>query len=247
MRKTKRLGLSAATVGVLADMQKRVNKASTPSQEAVRLWEKKTSSHKRKNAFLEVNRMLAKMASGRSRCMYCEDNEGTDIEHFWPRSTYPASAFEWANYLLACSGCNSNEKRAQFPVDSKGMPMLVNPVDDEPVEHFILVPETGYLIGTTERGVASEDVFGLNRRESLVDGRRDAFVTVCVSLRAYHRARLRNRDAYAKQIATALARMSFASVLQFIVNAEVGHGVPPDVVEIVKLYPEVRQWAGLLA
>lgn len=58
---------------------------------------------------------LTGMAPGHQRCMYCGDSQGTDIDHFEPKSQAPLRTFDWTNYLLACSYCNSNQKRDLFP------------------------------------------------------------------------------------------------------------------------------------
>jgi hypothetical protein len=58
-----------------------------------------------------VREQLTQMAPGIERCMYCGDNLGTDIDHFDPISRSPIKTFEWLNHLLACSFCNSNQKR----------------------------------------------------------------------------------------------------------------------------------------
>ena len=70
--------------------------AAARKAKAERLWK-----NKRGAAWDEIRETLRAMASGRQRCMYCEDSEGTDIEHFYPKATYPQYAFDWDNYLLA--------------------------------------------------------------------------------------------------------------------------------------------------
>lgn len=56
------------------------------------------------------------------RCMYCGDNQGTDVDHFEPLSLAPLRTFDWPNHLLACSLCNSHYKRHLFPCDEDGRP-----------------------------------------------------------------------------------------------------------------------------
>ena len=60
------------------------------------------------------------MAPGVQRCMYCLDSLGTDIDHFEPKSRRPLRTFCWHNHLLACSRCNSNYKREEYPCDGFG-------------------------------------------------------------------------------------------------------------------------------
>jgi len=61
---------------------------------------------------------LLTMAAGHARCMYCCDSTGTDIDHFEPIALAPLRAFDWLNHLLACSFCNSNQKRELYPCDA---------------------------------------------------------------------------------------------------------------------------------
>ena len=39
------------------------------------------------------------------KCMYCMASLGSDIEHFRPKTPFPAFAFQWTNLLLCCSDC----------------------------------------------------------------------------------------------------------------------------------------------
>jgi 5-methylcytosine-specific restriction endonuclease McrA len=121
MKRIQRLTLSNSTASFLTSRQRTVAKAKDPHSEAVRLWPQQSNQ-----AFREIRKTLARMATGLIRCMYCEGSEGTDIEHFWPKSVYPERAFDWLNYLIACARCNSNFKRDQFPLDGAGAPLLVN-------------------------------------------------------------------------------------------------------------------------
>ena len=108
--------------------------------------------------------------------MYCGDNQGTDIDHFAPISLYPLRTFSWVNHLLACSHCNSNEKRDKFPCDADGTCLLIDPTSEGPSEHLRLQLGSGDFIGLTEKGLESINAFGLNRGE-LVRGRFIAFHT----------------------------------------------------------------------
>ncbi|HYO53693.1 hypothetical protein [Archangium sp.] len=144
---------------------RQVSDAADPPAEARRLWAQKDNT-----AFREIRARLRAMAPGRERCMYCEDSAAEDIEHFWPRKHFPLRAFDWLNYLLACSCCNSNYKREQFPRDDSGAPLLINPTVDDPMEHLELSPVTGMFTDLTPKGAESIGVFGLNHRSILVRG-----------------------------------------------------------------------------
>lgn len=89
-------------------------------------------------------------------CAYCNcllpRNDRGDVEHFRPKALYWWLAYEFTNYVLACSVCNRIRKRERFPlapgavaVDYAGRGavaaearLLLDPVDD-PVEAWIHV------------------------------------------------------------------------------------------------------------
>src|SRR5262249_49745302 len=127
-------------------------------------------------AFDEIVERLRRMAPGNVRCMYCESNEASDIDHFWPKNMYPGRAYTWDNYLWACSICNSN-KRDQFPTDERGQPLLITPMEEDPRDHLELRPKTGKYAALTPKGEHSIQVFGLWRRP-LEDARAGAWHSV---------------------------------------------------------------------
>ena len=51
---------------------------------------------------------ITKMSHG--KCAYCEGGinavRSGQVEHFRPKSLFPAQAYRWENYFLACGGCN---------------------------------------------------------------------------------------------------------------------------------------------
>ncbi|MFF1265470.1 HNH endonuclease [Streptomyces anulatus] len=162
----------------------------------------------------EIRALLEKMAPGVLRCMYCLDNLGTDIDHFEPLSRSPLRTFCWHNHLLACSRCNSNFKREEYPCDSEtGECLLIDPSADDPADHLELLVAVGEYEGKTRKGEESIRVFGLNR-EDLVQGRFDAYVTSCDVLSSWHRKVRRGDMAGAAQSAAALRREPFGDVLR---------------------------------
>ncbi len=76
----------------------------------------------------------ATRAMSHDKCAYCESVKPATVEHYWPKAKYPSKMFDWDNLLASCRDCNS-AKDADFPV-SNGQPLLLNPVDDEPLEHL---------------------------------------------------------------------------------------------------------------
>ncbi len=79
-------------------------------------WDSKTSGKDARAAFTEIKETLIKMCVGVEICVYCENNEATDIEHIFPKKVYPGKAFSWDNYVLACKHCNTTYKSDNFSV-----------------------------------------------------------------------------------------------------------------------------------
>ncbi|MFC7929742.1 HNH endonuclease [Streptomyces cinereoruber] len=143
---------------------------------------------------------LTEMAPGHARCMYCGDSQGTDIDHFDPKSRTPLRTFDWFNHLLACSYCNSNQKRSLFPTDGDGTPLLVDPTLRDPLDHLRLVLPLGQYKARTPQGQACIDVFGLNSRPVLVKGRVDAYATARHSLELWRIATDKGQHDKAREI-----------------------------------------------
>jgi uncharacterized protein (TIGR02646 family) len=123
------------------------------------------------------------MAGLRERCMYCVDSHGSDIEHFWPKGSYPARAFVWANMLLCCTECG-RFKGDRFPLSSAGDPMLVDPSNEDPWEHLDFDPDTGNLTARYDAASGSPSAKGettvrllqLDRREGMAEGCRRTYL-----------------------------------------------------------------------
>ncbi|MDI6104441.1 hypothetical protein QLQ12_38220 [Actinoplanes sp. NEAU-A12] len=131
-----------------------------------------------------VRAVLKEMAPGAERCMYCGDNQGTDIDHHEPLARNPLRTFDWLNHLLACSHCNSHHKRDRYPVDEHGLPLLIDPSAEDPFEHLMLSLSAGEYVPLTGKGGRSIEVFGLNR-PILARGRVQAYQVVVMCLRLW--------------------------------------------------------------
>lgn len=95
-------------------------------------------------------------------------------------------AYDWTNYLFACTVCNQRYKGGVFPLDptpparwkptkadARHRPLLLNCYDDDaPWRHFQVDPTTGTVIGATDRGRATVGTCGLHRDTLRVDRRR---------------------------------------------------------------------------
>lgn len=119
----------------------------------------------------QVQDALERMFHG--KCAYCESRvthvSFAHIEHYRPRSMFPALTFDWGNLLLSCPVCNSSRyKGDKFPETSEGGP-LVNPCADDPAAHFTFHYDHTALLasiyGVTSRGLVTERLLGLNRPE----------------------------------------------------------------------------------
>ena len=240
MRRLQRLPLSDGTVRVLEQRTAKVTAADDPAAEAKRLWNSKSN-----RAFDEVRAKLRKMASGLERCNYCEDGQGTDIEHFYPKAQYPKKAFTWENYLLACSHCNSNQKRSLFPTTADDEPLLIDPTVDDPLEHLALTPSTGRYRDRGEKGAASIRVFGLNR-EVLEKGRQDTWEAVENLLVRYAQLRASSEHERAEKIERVVRRHPFAGVFAHLLEISQGPGaellISAECRQALRTCPEIRGW-----
>ncbi len=212
--------------------------------EAVRRWENRRDNR----CMAEVRTKLEAMASGLTRCMYCEDSLGTDIDHFWPKAKYPNRTFVWENHLLACSYCNSNVKRDCFPLDTEGAPLLIDPTVDDPAEHLTLTPSTGKYRPRqrSPKGSESIDVFGLNARPELVKGRRNAWGGLQALIIRYGLARRTDDHRNAKRRQREICEYPFSSVLGYMLmvarSFAASRSLDPDCLTVLAEFPEIYEW-----
>lgn len=240
VRRVARIPLTRASAKFLRKRSRRVADAADPAAEAKRLW------NLRKNlAFAEIREKLAQMAWARVRCMYCEDSLGTAIDHFYPISQYHGRAYQWDNYLLACSRCNSNLKRDQFPIDQGGLPLLVDPTSDDPLDHLSLSFATGAFVALTPKGSGSVAVFHLDN-ELLTQGRRNVWIVLCELLPAYAAARNVGNNDKAERLKVAIRGQPFSAVLYSVSRRVNEPGivdvVPDSVLEAFRQCPEIHTW-----
>ena len=176
--------------------------------------------------------------------MYCEDSAGTDLEHFWPRTTYPERTFTWENLLLGCSHCNSNAKRHLFPLDSSGQPLLLDPTQAEPLDHLVF-SETGRYMHKSRKGRTSIQVFDLNRK-ILAEGRRDAWIAIPELLIRYAQHKTEGRQQQARDVEQALRRYPFSGVfaafLRIVKSRSARRLITPECLAVLRAHPEIRTW-----
>jgi hypothetical protein len=112
-------------------------------------------------------------------------------------------AYDWHNLLPSCEKCNRPTRGRDGKLTGKGnrfpllsgehswspepaemageVPMLINPVDEDPAQHLVLDTATGIMGYLTERGRVCIDLFGLNR-EGMPEARRERYRSVCALL-----------------------------------------------------------------
>lgn len=108
------------------------------------------------------------------KCCYCEQyiadaGQGQHVEHFRPKSRAEFAHLrnKWKNLLLACPMCNG-QKREQFPVNSRGGAILIDPSSTiDPERHIGFIVDdgkddpTGMAIHRTQRGRTTIETIGL--------------------------------------------------------------------------------------
>lgn len=87
----------------------------------------------------DLHAALQRLSHG--KCAYCEQTRAPDIEHFYPKSTYPTRMYLWSNLLPSCKDCNL-AKLDHFPM-SGNQPVLIDPSSEEPMDFFSWSFETG--------------------------------------------------------------------------------------------------------
>lgn len=232
MTPIKRSDVNGRTTATLARRQKRVDAATDPSGTAVASW--KTF---RGAAREDVVATLRQMCRGIERCMYCEDSQGTAVEHFRPKADFPSHAFQWLNYLWACSHCNSNEKRNEFP-EKNGSPLLIDPTVDDPYLHIVYSASTGRYVAISEKGAESIRVFGLNR-EICTRGRRAAWTAMNALIRDYAGGTTTLRSS----ILATLSDFPFQGVRRWmtltVAAGDPASVIPEDVKNHLNAYPQL--------
>lgn len=148
-------------------------------------------------------------------------------------------AYEWNNFLFACSVCNGKYKRMVFPLDpvppvrwkpmagdAAHRPLLLNCFDDDqPWRHFQYTPDSGEISGTTLRGTATIDTCGLHRETLRIDRRRatrDALGLCNEIIAAELRGRVHGRDWWVALRERGGDERPFAGAVRAVAEARLG-------------------------
>jgi uncharacterized protein (TIGR02646 family) len=183
MRRIEREALAEETVEALQKFQEEADQQSgSENFDPVNHWQGK----RRSQTILAVLSALRRMAGTRERCMYCVDSQGSDIDHFWPKSAHSDRMYLWKNLLIACAQCG-RFKGIQFPQTEDGAPLLVDPTAEDPWEFLDFDPETGnlnarYLLPIGEYSAKGENtvtVLHLDKREGVSAGYRKTYSRLC--------------------------------------------------------------------
>jgi uncharacterized protein (TIGR02646 family) len=79
----------------------------------------------------------ALLAMSKDKCAYCEctvaeESKYMEVEHFLPKSVYPAMVVEWTNLLPACKRCNGSKR--DYDAHAEGM--IIDPSSRNPKDHL---------------------------------------------------------------------------------------------------------------
>ena len=171
MRHIPRIPLEPKVVAWLNTSQADSNKKrDSGTFDAVKKW----NSTRQSKGVLGALAVLKSMAGPTERCMYCQDSHGSDIEHFWPKTSFLDKMYLWENLLLCCTECGRH-KGEQFPLDEDGAPLLIDPTVDNPWDFMDYVPETGRITARyipakgepSKHGEKTVEILHLDRREAL--------------------------------------------------------------------------------
>ena len=144
--------IDASSNAHLEKVQKEITDEPTFEEQAKKAsakWDSKTSGAG-KSAFKNIKDTLIEMCVGVEICVYCEQNEATDIEHIYPKKLYPEKAFTWENYVLACGKCNTHHKSDKFKI--------FNPQNSD-LEEDVTPPRGEYI------KPANDDALFINQRK----------------------------------------------------------------------------------
>jgi len=117
--------------------QAAANSYSRGSSKIERQW----NNFRRRNAGQAVWATLAN--AFHTKCAFCERVNAKTLDHYRPKERYPKKMFRWNNLLLCCSDCN-RAKGSEIRFHN-GIPLLLDPTRDDPLDFFEWDVVTGAL------------------------------------------------------------------------------------------------------
>lgn len=160
------------------------------------------------------------MASGLRRCMYCEDSEGSGIEHFAPKESHPEKTYAWTNLLWVCAACNNAKNTAWDPA-------LLDPTHDDPLDHIHLRFGTGELQpapGSPRGAVTLRVLRSVLGTQTRAKGRRNAATRLREFLRLYEEHLAAGRHAEAQELRAILVTEPFSMVFAAVLRTSAQPG-----------------------
>lgn len=67
------------------------------------------SNYRKTNSGKALVKRLEDMAGPTTRCFYCGDSRGAEVDHFVPIEADYSATFRWSNMLLSCGPCNRSK------------------------------------------------------------------------------------------------------------------------------------------
>ncbi|MBI5518044.1 MAG: hypothetical protein HY909_30015 [Deltaproteobacteria bacterium] len=247
MRHLGRIALPRRVLDALRAYQNRLDRElaslrRTGAPELVAITEGAWERHRSTKAVTAVVLALDAMASGRARCMYCEDSRGCDVEHFRPKARFPGHTFTWMNLLKVCTDCN-RQKDAAFNAQ------LLDPTVLDPYDHLLLTFSTGRYRARqgSSRGAATLRILPrLNHAQVLQEGRRDAWVKLKELLSRFDQLTEAGDHARASSLRQVIVRLPFSGVFAAALRASEEPGAATvlgaDFMAVLKRRPELRRW-----
>lgn len=235
MRAVLRAALPLPVTKYLTQRTARLVAKGCTARDTEAAWAAARSTQKVRDAFAA----LVSMNGGARRCMYCEHDRGTDIDHFNPRANAPSLTFVWANWVLACGECNSRKKHS-FPLG------LLDPTASGylPDAHLELLPSTGAFDLKSPQAIVSEPVYALNEGE-LQRSRKRVFALYQAGMIAFAEAKSSADLVSAAFFKHGVAQGPHPSVLATIQR---WHGSPkraelhPKCAAAIDAWPEILAW-----
>lgn len=177
MLKVKRTSLPNDLDECLMKRQAKANSSIKPPDEIWKLFRKDRK-------YKKFQTHLRQVFNG--KCAYCEDNAGTDIEHFWPKSPHEdnqhngcsSRMFEWENLFSSCDYCNTL-KGAKMGWNADGQPKLLNPCLEDPYKFFNISidgwisPRLEMSASDIEKANYTIELFELNLRSTSLKRRKN--------------------------------------------------------------------------
>jgi uncharacterized protein (TIGR02646 family) len=217
MRRIRRLPLGRKAQVWLFVQTKKILRSADPKSTAEALW-KSTGDPRSTRKYRyrrEVKETLERMSLG-GRCMYCEHDEASEVEHFWPKAKFPERTFCWANLLWICGTCN-RAKRDKFQVSALHEPLLVDPTVDDPDEHLELSPKEGRFVAR-EGSMKGPNTIAILNRYFLVRKRQEAWEALQGLVVSYAQARARGDARLAEVLKGELCKRPFPALLGFLLR-----------------------------